>query len=162
MTGSQQRGRRSGRVEDILDLLAEVSVRIDKAIKPLEKAFDWIIFAALLSLIAAASFPSESLALFGLSLVLAVAVPWVVSALVWEKLGTERQRALAAWRWVLPSWPQSTFFGAYLTFGTWFKGACCSRSVLPAWAIFFAMRQSFQFQRRARRAFLDSHRASNL
>ena len=101
MTGSQQRGRRSGLVEDILDLLAEVSVRIDKAIKPLEKAFDWIIFAALLSLIAAALLPSESLALFGLSLVLAVAVPWVVSVLVWEKLGTERQRALAAWRWVL-------------------------------------------------------------
>jgi hypothetical protein len=46
MTGSQQRGRRSGRVEDILDLLAEVSARIDKAIKPLEKAFDSIIFAA--------------------------------------------------------------------------------------------------------------------
>ena len=100
MTGSQQRGRRSGRVEDILDLLAEVSVRTDKAIKPLEKAFDWIIFAALLSLIAAALFPSESLALSGLP-DLAVAVPWVVSALVWEKLGTERQRALAAWRWVL-------------------------------------------------------------
>ena len=77
MTGSQQWGRRSGRVEEMLDLLAEVSARIDKAIKPLEKAFDWIIFAALLSLIAAALFPSESLALFGLSLVLAVAVPWV-------------------------------------------------------------------------------------
>ena len=95
MTGSQQRGRRSGRVEEMLDLLAEVSARIDKAIKPLEKAFDWIIFAALLSLIAAALFPSESLALFGLSLVLAVAVPWVVSVLVWEKLGTERQRAFS-------------------------------------------------------------------
>jgi hypothetical protein len=56
--------------------------RGDKAIKPLEKALDWIIFAALLSLIAAALFPSVSLALFGLSLVLAVAVPWVVSVLV--------------------------------------------------------------------------------